>query len=166
MPCVLSAIIQKGGEEDGLDVKERNKQKAHHLGDRHLDSYLRRGFFFLQGRHKSLATWRGHIHTPGPFADRRRDTLIAGYYLWPRSETKAREDSASLIKRQTGKCGRERGLFWFAGCIFLNHQTTTKFSQQKHTLPEEMPSAKESRSSLSTSAQRRQHINQSDFPFP
>lgn len=42
-----------------------------------------------------------------------RDTLIAGYYLWPLSETKVREDTISLVnipgKKQREKCGRERG---------------------------------------------------------
>ena len=29
------------------------------------------------------------------------------------------EDSLSLVRRLSGKCGWERGLFWFVGCIFL-----------------------------------------------
>ena len=40
--------------------------------------------------------------------------------------------------------------------FFKNHQTTTKFSLQKRTLPEEAPAAKEPRRSLSTSGLRRE----------
>lgn len=87
--------------------------------DRYLDRDLRRGLFFLQAKHQSRALWCTYIQDPEPFAEKGRATLTAGYYLWPCSETKATEDSISLVRRQSGKCGWQRELFWFVGCIFL-----------------------------------------------
>lgn len=115
----------------GWVLVEREREPKAPFMRQTLDSDLRRGFFFLQSKQKSLPVWWGHIHVPEPFADTR--------YSYSLILPVAFSQKQKLENLQSEKYGRERGLFWFMGCIFLNHQITTKFKEQKHMLLRKCP---------------------------